>query len=69
MNIKPKTRKYVYGVVLAVLPLLVVLGVLDEGISAQVALIAAAVLGVAEGGLALSNVEKAPDAQDTKENM
>lgn len=63
MNISPKVRKYIYGIVLAVLPLLVVLGAIDEGISAQVALIAAAVLGMGEGALALSKVEKAPDAE------
>lgn len=58
MNISPKTRKYIYGIVIALLPLLVAYGILDDGTAGQVALIAAAVLGVGESGLALANTPK-----------
>ncbi|WP_258933179.1 hypothetical protein [Nesterenkonia pannonica] len=51
-------RKYIYGIVLAVLPLLVAYGIFDEGTSGTVALIAAAVLGVGESSLALANTPK-----------
>lgn len=69
MNLNPKTRKYIYGIVLAVLPLLVTFGILDDGTAGQVALIAAAVLGVGESALALANTPKdKPDLYDPVED-
>ncbi len=56
-----KTRKYIYGVVVAAIPLLVTLGVLTEDVAGQVALIAAAVLGVGTSGLAAANTDSEPE--------
>ncbi|GAA4923582.1 phage holin [Nesterenkonia rhizosphaerae] len=51
----PKTRKYIYGVVVAVIPLLVIAGVIAED-QVQVWLnFAAAVLGFGAAGLAAPN--------------
>ena len=50
-----KTRAYIYRILLAVLPLLVVYGLVSEGEAAQFAIVGAAVLGVAADGLATVN--------------
>jgi len=50
-----KQRAYLYRVVTAAIALLVVYGVLDESTAAEWAILAAAVLGVAEGALAAAN--------------
>lgn len=64
-----KKRKYIYGIVLAVLPLLVAYGILDDGTAGTVALIAAAVLGVGESGLALANTpDREPPSPDPVED-
>jgi hypothetical protein len=53
--LEPKTRAYVYRVLLAVLPLLVVYGVVSDQEAAQFALIGAALLGVAADALAVAH--------------
>lgn len=63
----PQRRKYIYGIVLAALPLLVTFGILDDGTAGQVALIAAAVLGVGESALALANTPTEPKPAGTKQ--
>ena len=52
----PRTRKYLYGVLAAVVPLLIVLDILTEEVAGHVLLIAAAVLGVGGPALAVANV-------------
>jgi hypothetical protein len=52
-----KTRAYIYRVLLAVLPLLVLYGIISEGEAAQYAIIGAALLGVAADALATANTK------------
>lgn len=66
-KLTPQVRKYIYGIVLAALPLLVTFGLLDDGTAGQVALIAAAVLGVGESALALANTPTEPKPAGTKQ--
>ena len=54
------TRKWIYDICMAVIPLLVILGVWTSEVAGQVMLIAAAVLGVGSNLLARANVT--PDA-------
>lgn len=49
------TRAYVYRVLLAVLPLLVLYGIISDGEAAQYALVGAALLGVASDALAVAH--------------
>jgi hypothetical protein len=58
------TRKWIYDVAMAVIPLLVILGVLNTEVAGQVMLIAAAVLGTGTNLLARANVT--PDNTDDK---
>lgn len=51
-----RRRGWVYGVLGAVTPLLVTLGILTEGIAAHVMLIGAAVLAIGPSALALRNL-------------
>ncbi len=62
----PENRLYIYGIVTAAIPLLITLGFLSEGISQQVMLIAAAVLGIASPRLAAKNVATNIEASVTK---
>jgi hypothetical protein len=52
-----KSRAYIYRVLLAVLPLLVLYGIISEGEAAQYAIIGAALLGVAADALATANTK------------
>jgi uncharacterized membrane protein YjjB (DUF3815 family) len=56
------TRKWIYDVCMAVIPLLVILGFLNNEVAGQVMLIAAAVLGTGSNLLARANVT--PDKTD-----
>ncbi|OZC55051.1 hypothetical protein CH289_07605 [Rhodococcus sp. RS1C4] len=55
-------RKYVYGIVLAAIPVLAGLGVVLPGGESAVLLLLAAVLGLPTAGLALANTK--PGAKD-----
>ena len=50
-----KTRAYVYRIVLAVIPLLILFGLIPEDQSAEWVALAAAVLGTGAAGLATVN--------------
>jgi hypothetical protein len=52
-----KTRAYIYRVLLAVLPLLVLYGIISDGEAAQYAIVGAALLGVAADALATANTK------------
>jgi hypothetical protein len=52
-----KQRGWIYRVLLAVLPLLVLYGIISEGEAAQYAIIGAALLGVAADALATANTK------------
>lgn len=56
MNFRPITRKWIYGVIAALVPLLVTLGYLSPEISKDLMAIAAAVLTVGGSALAIKNV-------------
>lgn len=56
--ITPETRNWIYGVSMAVIPLLITLGVLTNDVARDVALIIAAVLGFSTNAIAKSNVTK-----------
>jgi hypothetical protein len=54
----PETRRYIYGIVTAALPMLITMGALSEGLTQQIMLFVGAVLGVATPALANANVSK-----------
>lgn len=54
----PEVRAWVYNVLIAVIPLLVALGVLNQDIAGHIALILAAVLGAGSNLVARLNVTK-----------
>lgn len=56
-----KTRAYIYRIVLAVIPLLVVFGVVSEDQVTEWVALAAAVLGTGAAGLATGNTSTHPD--------
>jgi uncharacterized membrane protein YjjB (DUF3815 family) len=60
------TRKWIYDVCMAVIPLLVILGVLNNEVAGQVMLIAAAVLGTGSNLLARANVKPEATTQEYK---
>lgn len=51
----PKVRKYIYGVSIPLIALLVSLGLVDEGTSALVLTLVGAILGVGTSTLAVAN--------------
>lgn len=56
MNFEPRTRKWIYGIIAAVVPLFVTLGYLTPEIARELLAVAAAVLTVAGSALAIKNV-------------
>lgn len=52
-----KTRAYFYRVLLAILPLLVLYGIISDAEAAQYAIVGAALLGVAADALATANTK------------
>lgn len=56
MNFKPKTRKYIYGVIAALVPLLVAIGSLSEELATHVLGVFAALLTIGGSALAIRNV-------------
>lgn len=62
----PEVRSWIYNVSIAVIPLLVMVGVFDQEVAGQVALIVAAVLGMGSNAIARLNVVK-PSVQGDDE--
>jgi hypothetical protein len=56
MNFKPATRKWIYGIIAATVPLFVTLGYLTPDIARELLAVAAAILTVAGSALAIKNV-------------
>lgn len=56
MNFKPKTRKWIYGIIAAIVPLFVTLGYITPEIARELLAVAAALLTVAGSALAIKNV-------------
>lgn len=59
----PQTRRYIYGIVAAAIPILVIVGVISEDQVQLWLTFAAAVLGLGSAGLAAPNT---PDKSDPK---
>jgi hypothetical protein len=59
-----KTRAWIYGIVGAVVPLLVTLGVLTGEVAGHVMAIAASLLAVGSSALAMANVPYEPSMDD-----
>jgi hypothetical protein len=55
---KPTTRKYIYGVIGSVVPLLVTLGVLSGDVAGHIMAIAASVLALAGSVLSINNINE-----------
>lgn len=55
-NLTPETRKSIYGLVAAAVPLLVIIGAVSDDVAQQVLNIAAALLAVGGSSLAFANV-------------
>lgn len=52
----PHTRKWIYGIIAALVPMLVTLGYLSPDIAKELLAVAAAILTVAGSALAIKNV-------------
>jgi hypothetical protein len=55
-DLPPQTRKWIYGIIAALVPLLVTIGSLSEPLAGQILGVAAAVLTVSGSALAIKNV-------------
>jgi hypothetical protein len=55
-DLPPQTRKWIYGIIAALVPLLVTIGSLSEPLAGQILGVAAAVLTVGGSALAIKNV-------------
>lgn len=60
----PETRRWIYGIVAALVPLLVTLGTLTDDVARQLLNILAAVLTVGSSTLAIANVPQTDPAQN-----
>lgn len=64
LELHPTTRKWIYGIIAALVPLLVSLGTLTDVVGAQLLNVTAAVLAVGGSVLAISNVPANEDFDD-----
>jgi hypothetical protein len=55
-DLPPRTRKWIYGIIAALVPLLVTLGALSEPLAGQILAVVAAVLTIGGSALAIRNV-------------
>ena len=58
----PETRKWVYGIIAATVPLLVTLGTLTDEVAQQILNILAAALAIGGSSLAIANVPPATNS-------
>ena len=56
LELKPATRKWIYGIVAATVPLLISIGTISGELGAQILNVAAALLAVGGSALAISYV-------------
>jgi hypothetical protein len=63
LDLSPDTRKKIYGVVAAGVPLLVAVGAITGDVAQHVLTFAAAILAVGGSTLAMANVTPAPKAK------
>jgi hypothetical protein len=62
-TISPETRRWIYGIIAAVVPLLVTLGTITGDIAQQLLNVAAAMLAIGGSALAISNVPPTDDKE------
>jgi hypothetical protein len=55
-DLKPETRRWIYGIIATLVPLLVTVGTLSEPLASQILSVVAAVLAVGGSALAIKNV-------------
>lgn len=58
LELHPEVRKWIYGIIAATVPLLIVLGSITDEVGAQILNVAAAVLAIGGSALAITNVPK-----------
>ncbi len=56
LNLKPATRKWIYGIIAATVPLLISIGTITGELGAQILNVAAALLAVGGSALAITYV-------------
>ena len=61
LNPTPATRKWIYGLIAAIVPLLVTLGILSEELASPLLNVFAALLTIGGSALAISNVPSDKD--------
>jgi hypothetical protein len=57
-NLTPETRRWIYGIIAATIPLLVTLGTITGEVAGQMLNIAAASLAIGGSALAIANVNE-----------
>jgi hypothetical protein len=60
-QLHPETRRWIYGIIAAAVPLLVTIGAITGDVAQQLLNIAAATLAIGGSALAISNVPKDSD--------
>jgi hypothetical protein len=55
---KPQTRKYIYGIIAAAVPLLVTLGIITQEVSGHLMAIASSILATYGSVLAITNINE-----------
>lgn len=63
LKIDPETRKWIYGIIAATVPLLVTLGTITGDVAQQLLNVAAAMLAIGGSALAISNVPPSDDKE------
>lgn len=63
---EPKHRKYIYGIVVALIPVFVATGLLVPGMDQTILLLASALLGLPAAGLAVKNTDTTQETQETE---
>jgi len=60
-DLKPETRRWIYGIIATLVPLLVTVGTLTEPLAGQILSVVAAVLAVGGSALAIKNVPQSEE--------
>lgn len=63
-HLDPETRRWIYGIIAATVPLLVTLGAITGDVAGQLLNIAAAMLAIGGSALAISNVPAEKESKD-----
>lgn len=69
LNLTEKNRRWVYGIVIAALPILAAYGILGPDQAPMWVALAAAALGVSSSGLAAANVGAEPESYEGRHRL